>query len=635
MNFNIISKINFLLKPKCPLSKVEEVTAFAKTHVNKNLRSSIDLKGREIFHIQSNLEPISDEEITNFISGVLTGAFTSERERNAFFTLNDAKKQKIVALLKNQQISPHELNQEIKNTLRILEYDESTSLGIAHKVSSFKDCANFTKQTPEPLFNTEFYLKEIREMYGEKKVKLVLNRYKNSIDPHNPIISESHIGKIQLALNSITEEELQDFLNSILTLHFESKRTHLAFANLGSTIKNQIKELGQDHLPVSKLPAPIFNALLSAFKRPLPEFKKTRMLKKINIGSKQNPIQYGSLTPTKKRMREDEERASLYQELESLDNWLCYNEILAKLLVKKQFYHEEAEELLLGIYLPAPSKDGEARWYKVDSIIDSKTGKCAYHLIAATKDYKDLPDIILYTSSLLAHHGLTIQPPAYASYEKEQEKELKWLKTSSETQDGSMRPLLIIGHSLGGSYAQMAMINFQRHLQKTGDLLPRTIELCIFDSPAIKASDVRNFAKWIHSQEEGKKKAFFTHLVFNYYVSEGDPVPNIGFLFGSSYLGKIKNKDIAHVHELSLTEQGAKNSALNGFGTHTRVFFRGKTGDYIMNTLTIKQYDKKKTVPRLCVNTARALTSLILWTTLELFKKTRGLFLKKIHTNKK
>lgn len=493
---------------------------------------------------------------------------------------------------------------------------------------------DFLEKNPKALINRGNYIETITEAYGERKVKQVLSRYKDIVDLKKNSLKGSKIRKIQVGLSDVNNDDLKHFINEMKKDNpkFESEREKIAFKVIEPKILQKIRILN-DPINISHLSADILNAIIMALRSPNLEYEKARLTRSLELeritGLPGKYLKHGWLSHTKGRGREDEERLRLYEELEKLEDtdtdWQHYNEVLAKILVKKHLYHEESEmgELAPGMLIPAPKgKDGSSRWYRVDDLIDSGLGKFAYRLVPATEDYKDLPEVILYRSSATLPtardaftsyiNDISILPPAYLSYKAEKERELNWLLGNSD------RPLIIVGHSLGGSHAQMAMINLQKHLQKKNQKIPRKIELSVFDSPAIKASDAKTFADWVKSQPENADQ-----LKINYYVSQGDPVPNGGYLFGSSYLGNnvlSDNKEVAKVHEIALTAKGQKNLPVKGFGPHGRLFFRGKENDdYIIKTLSIKEYDQKKLFPRIFTNIGRAFASVIVWPTIGAF----------------
>ncbi len=409
------------------------------------------------------------------------------------------------------------------------------------------------------------YLQNIRSIYGKEKVQDVCSRYhlfhhpKESIRP----LKIDHVRQIQIGLNDITGQDLDKILKNLRCGNLCSMIEKDALAKLGKEKKEQLKA----YLKASELPAQLFNDLLGALRETSEEYQQIQFtqlpISKIS-GIPGKYFQHGWISHRSGRNLEDEERLRLYAEIESFESHqqAAYCELMAKILVKKHLYYENkgSNEMKLGMLIPGlKGPDGRPRWYRVNEIIDSGLGKFAYRLVPATTKYSaDMPDFLLYRSSATLPTAMdsfssylndfNVLPPGYLSRQSCQKQELRWMTEATPCVDGSTRPLIMTGHSLGASHCQVALMS----LQKSGQWPNRKISLELFDSPAIRAKDAKMFAESFEKLDQSRKS-----LTLNYYVSKRDLVPLFGSLQSSSYLGNYmrKNKAVGIVHKMQLTKK--------------------------------------------------------------------------------
>ncbi|MDB2613653.1 hypothetical protein N9Y92_00660, partial [Chlamydiales bacterium] len=474
-----------------------------------------------------------------------------------------------------------------------------------------------------PDLNVNFKL--CQQRYGEVKSKTIFQRYGwNSEMASEKSLSSKQIEQLKIGMSDINANDLQDFLSKIVNTDFTSNHLYsIAYANL------KHKEDFAAYNDIAKLPPHLFNDLINALSDAVPELhnetKGDTTVDKIS-GFPEKYFKYGIFSFRSGRSSEDHERLSLYSELKNIpiEEKGKYCEIMSKILAKKHMFLEDTSETPIGgILVPGMTMmvDGKKikTWYKVEEIMDPGYGKMAYRLVPATEGYpEEMPDLIIYrsTASLptstdsmgtIASDINPFQTPGYLSRNKDKEKELDWLTRSTPSSSTTkQRPLLITGHSLGGSLAQIALST----LQQEGKWPERTISVELFDSPAISESDTESFAKWY------KKDPVTTlhPLSIHYHISEGDPVPKGGI----KYLGENCG-NIASVSKKTLTETGRKNhevaikASMPGatkslekdrvIGAHSLIWLRGKKdSDYNELILPVEDYNKEMYAKRLLIN---------------------------------
>lgn len=482
-------------------------------------------------------------------------------------------------------------------------------------------------------------IEAFKNIYGAKKVHAVCQRYGLTyLEKKKEPLKLEYRRKFQVGLNDISYDDLSIFVTKLKKRESLTKvEVDLAKA-LGIDKINCIKQFEQ----ISQLPASLFNELLKTYQTIVSSYNIVQFVP-LDIayitGVPHCYLEHGFINFRKGRSFEDEERVRLYDELSQLgpEEQTRYCEILSKILVKKHLYYENAStnDRNMGMLIPGlKDRLGNATWYRVEELMDSGLGKFGYRLVPATEDYaEEMPELLLFRSSASLPTAvdcftsylsdLNIAPPGYISRYACREQEARWISDSTSKPSRKNRPLLITGHSLGASNIQIAFLN----LQKRGIWPKRKITLELFDSPAIKNQDARNFAGWIDSQKIEEP------FLINYYVSKGDPVPIAGYVLGSSYLGNyIKSPLVqASVRKLSLKE-GVTDPSILGLTAHARIYFRGKADkDYNSVKLTIEQYDQEKKWVRVTANIARIGAALVFWSTLGLLGSLKRIFVGRQH----
>ncbi|PJD96476.1 MAG: hypothetical protein CK425_05755 [Parachlamydia sp.] len=254
---------------------------------------------------------------------------------------------------------------------------------------------------------------------------------------------------------------------------------------------------------------------------------------------------------------EDKERLQLYQTIFSLHKRVipeaiekAYNELLAKALVKKQ--------MPVGMLIPAPAalagNNFGASWYNIDSEIVTGRAKNAFHLVQIHKNGVIIPEILLYNSTrsipvhkdaftTLATDAYPGKPPGYLWKKAGVEEEKNILFKNLDT------PINLVGHSLGGSHAQLALIMLIRQTIKKMalqgqhtpvDLPQRDFGLITFDSPALRRKDAEMVSKFLN---DPANSAFAKRVSIQHYFSAEDAIPGAGGLhFGVNVAKEALNK---------------------------------------------------------------------------------------------
>lgn len=298
---------------------------------------------------------------------------------------------------------------------------------------------------------------------------------------------------------------------------------------------------------------------------------------------------------------------------------LFYLELWTKLLIKMEASHSVDHHT--NMLYPAPN--GE--WYRIDTK-ENVDGKFVLCLDPITQP--NMPSMIVQrstasalsasnTSWTLIQDANPFAPPGYWSEKVD-------LRSEYHQFLHGTNPLIITGHSLGGSFTQLNMIHFLRNLEKDNIKFPnREIKLVIFDSPALTKEDAAYFAEWAKNNPEDASK-----ITIEYYFSKPDKVPGAG----KYHLGygcedtKVKIKfTVSDVKPNSTTPELKLHP-------HGRFYFRSK--ESVANTVFdttdakgLKAYDDQTW--RFWVEVVRIIIGAIFYLPLKLCVYLRNVFVKK------
>lgn len=274
---------------------------------------------------------------------------------------------------------------------------------------------------------------------------------------------------------------------------------------------------------------------------------------------------------------EDLERLQMYHMIltakdsiqeEQLESF--FDEILTKGIVKKL--------MVKDMLVPSPwreeTEEGEApHFYRIEKKLVTGYAKLGYHLVPLGPS--TLKDILMYRSTSTAPSTIDplstfitdifpVDPPGYLWRHEGGEDEKLILHTNPN------RTIRIMGHSLGGSYSQLILLNQIIPLEDGGfkdDLPERDIEIVTFDSPKINLKCAKDFASWLKHESSEKLRG---RISIKHHTSTGDPAPFVGEAYLGAEADPTLFKDLKVVE---LTPKVREHPALN-YHPHGRHFYR-------------------------------------------------------------
>ncbi|CRX38059.1 lipase family protein [Estrella lausannensis] len=287
---------------------------------------------------------------------------------------------------------------------------------------------------------------------------------------------------------------------------------------------------------------------------------------------------------------EDQERLQMYHTIltahERMDEEQFepfFDEILTKGLVKKDIQE--------GMLIPAPWKDpiedkSSHRFYAILKKMRTGMAKLGYFLTGAGPVRQK--DILMYRSTASAPSSIDslttlitdlfpFDPPAYFWRYAGDEAEKRILNHSRT------KPLRIIGHSLGGSHAQLLLLNqiAKKELGFEHNLPVKNYEIVTFDSPKIKLQCVEVFAEWLQSESASN---LLRRISITHYTSKHDPVPFAGEALLGAQADETKLKELKVV---KLTPKVTDHPMLS-YHPHGRHFFRTRlNSDFVEEAVDI------------------------------------------------
>ena len=262
-----------------------------------------------------------------------------------------------------------------------------------------------------------------------------------------------------------------------------------------------------------------------------------------------------------------------------------------------------------GILVPAPKIDDTnvQQWYRVRKQILTGRAKLGYHLTPTKQNPVNQPDILVY-------RGTSVEPYLLDSFTSVVTDSYPFAcpgyygRRAGEAVEKDIldynqsNPIKIIGYSLGGSFAQLTLLNRIKEVGKevTSDLPNREIKAVLFDSPAISSKDNRMFAQWVKKNPEQAKK-----MSFQYYFSKNDPVPGGGDVHLGSAIYQLGSVSCSILKRLN-----PKNHTLQ-FNPHQRFHFITRPDvDYKETKITLEEFDNQSW--RIVADIVRRIVGLIL-----------------------
>lgn len=322
---------------------------------------------------------------------------------------------------------------------------------------------------------------------------------------------------------------------------------------------------------------------------------------------------------------EDQERLQMYHTIMTAHEQMdpeqfepFFDEILTKGIVKK--------EICEGMLIPAPWKEqygdkSTHRFYAILKKMRTGMAKLGYFLTGAGPLKQK--EILMYRSTSSAPSSVDslttlitdlfpFDPPAYFWRYAGDEAEKKILNHSKT------KTLRIIGHSLGGSHAQLVLLN---QILKTDDgfehhLPPKNYEIVTFDSPKIKLRCAELFAEWLNTESA---QNLLQKISIVHYMSKHDPVPFAGeaLLGAEADPSKLKNLQV-----IKLKPKVADHPMLS-YHPHGRHFYRTRLGsDFVEQSVPIEKTTCRKWH---IIEVVRRIVGFILFPLLWLYNAIRNL----------
>lgn len=446
----------------------------------------------------------------------------------------------------------------------------------------------------------EKYRSTITSEWGAQRVERVLKRYQlDQRMAHGKPLLAKNVNDITLGLADFQEEDLRNALSLIK----QFCRGEFELASLPERIQRKLRELYpktemQDRLaaqfdndtPFEKLSEELFITLQLFVHVDRDELELAFQGQRIEGVVRNHPEPLSAMFINDLAYK-DQERLQLYQSLLHLSDIMepsqyeeAFAEILAKSMVKK--------DMTEGTLIPAPHA-GERRWYQIANRTMTGRAKFFYHLVQANESVaKKLPDILLYRNSSTSPafpdsftsfviDTYPFAPPGYLWKRVAEEVEMEILHQRED------RPIQIIGHSLGGTEAQVLALRAIRKGGKPIQRLPnRDIKMMLFDAPAIRRSDCDYFNKWAEEHPDLAKR-----LAIHYHFSRGDLFPG----GGDTHLGYKLDKDLMKDFSCHILSSYNPNDPVMRLHPHERIYNKRKEGvDFKKRRISIESYDQQK-----------------------------------------
>jgi len=452
---------------------------------------------------------------------------------------------------------------------------------------------------------TNYYDSIIKE-WGKARVTRVLKRYKLSypilLRKGTPLFAQ-HVNAITLGLADFNVQDLKNTFNLIKDIcnehanlgslpDFAQRKLKIMFQTTDreAIVKALKEKFGADlQIPFNNLPKAISNLLRKITHVEKKELELAFQGQRIEGVVKNHPDPLIHMFVNDLTYK-DQERLQLYQKLFHLPKYLpdqfedAFREILAKSMVKK--------DMEKGMLIPFYTEK-KIHWYRIENKTMTGRAKLFYHLVqASANDSVKLPDIFLLRNSAtspsyadsftsLVTDGYPFAPPGYLWKRAGDSQEKNILHSRTD------RPLWIIGHSLGGGLAQLAITNRLRHKGKPVNELPeRTVKVFCYDTTSIRKKECDLFNNWVNQNPEKAK-----NIHFHYYFSRGDLFPGSG----EYHLGHGVDKNKLGGMSTKILSRSNPNNPVMQLHPHERIYYTTrKNVDFKERIITIEQYNGQR-----------------------------------------
>ncbi|MGE4574309.1 MULTISPECIES: hypothetical protein [Parachlamydia] len=387
------------------------------------------------------------------------------------------------------------------------------------------------------------------EEWGKERVDRTLQRYhinmRNLHAKGKPLtagminkislgIADSYAEDLYLTWDRVKQVCLYRAPSEILPLREKRKLAELLGTDSDEALKKMLITLCEDHLTKAydELPHELHGLFSKATLLNADELELMFQGKRIEgIITGYPPL--SSLYFHYPKDVEDRGRLQLYQTIMTLSQRV-FNENIPK--ASDEIYAKALPKLTVseGMLVPSPSEisdDNGSNWYLIKKRIEPGGSKVALHLSQLHKGGIQLPEILAYRSTTtIPTQQKCIEtvlddswmggPGYFPSYR------WKGIKEENEVLFSNLDiPLKVLGHSLGGTHAQLFLINRLKKRSKSPDrpALPnRDIHIISFDAPATSVKD---------ATEAGNYLSTNPRIAVNYFFSYEDSIPGAGGAF--------------------------------------------------------------------------------------------------------
>jgi hypothetical protein len=395
----------------------------------------------------------------------------------------------------------------------------------------------------------KFY-QTLKNEWGESRVKRILATHNINFESnYGRALRVQHVRKIYSSLNLIRSEDLEETFEFIKNyLNGDTKKIPTRLLNKIEQNKEQIRDLFLDEFNEYKDLLPVQKKAILKLIAPTKEEIELNLLGERIEQVIHGYYDFGSIYRLyhseyhENKQWTQTDQATLGSQNHP-NSMLDFAEKWGKIYAKKggsRFVDD-----LVGRIVPGP--DGE--WYKIakttegwgkftfflEPVIDSKKPALIVHRSTAAATYS-----ISTTFTSLLQITNPFRPPGYLHTDFKEE--MEFIKNHEN--------IIITGHSLGGSFAELNFARFVEGL-KENEVCKKEIKVITFDAPGIRLKDVETVSK-------GKEQLPNAKIIHRF--SEGDIVPHSG----NAHIAFEKEGELVDTDAAFLTSEDKNSPEVNG-----------------------------------------------------------------------
>lgn len=525
-----------------------------------------------------------------------------DQEENSIRTFNLVKKafDDFQERLTNFKPRHTQLSFEAKNgSLTTKEFQEFYRKIIEHHVRGIAKVALSLKPTKTIIFDggyrkrskqddpeqtrktVQVYTQDLIRKFGKGRVERACERQKINLAEKTTLYAQD-VRQLTLAISDYYLQDLEEGWEAIKECIKEN-----GLSKLPSKMAKKLGDLApfesSVHLPFLELSGHLRDLIQNAVQL------SSQELELAFLGERISGVIDGGIHNLKDKfipnhLAINQQRLQLYQNIfayESENKKEFFDEILAKAICKK--------ELDVGMMIPSPWRKNVAdtpsstAFYYVKRRLATGKGKIAYQLEPIDQNNKKLSSFFVFRSTSTAPCLADTAGPLLSNLNPCAPPGYLWRKEGREIERkiyfDSQRHLRVLGHSLGGSLAQLSL--------RVNDIPDRKISIITFDSPKIRFSTALKFKNWAYLNRDLAARVCLVH-----WQSRGDIVP----LAGENNLGSFIEEGILKKnHDFILGPMGKKNIFLQR-RTHSRLYFHTKLGAEFTKEPICKSLIEKKSL---------------------------------------